>query len=261
MKRTSLWLTALAVGLISTTAISAGEGKADVKGYLTGKDTVDALKFLPAPPALGSVQYAADEDVYLRMRALQDSPRWKMAQGDDDLSVDGLMKDFSCALGFSVTPKTAPRLAALFARASTDAETAYRAGKNSYKRPRPFLNRDLPLCVPYDKYAKSYSYPSGHTTLGWTFASILMSLMPERAGEIAARGRAFGESRAVCGVHWASDVEAGRLVASGVYAALTTNATFHKDLVAARAELLILRAHAPKPDAGICAAEDTKRPW
>ena len=45
--------------------------------------------------------------------------------------------------------------------------------------------------------------------MGWAWALILSELAPDRADAILARGLAYGESRAVCGVHYASDVEAG----------------------------------------------------
>lgn len=232
-------------------------------GYLTGADKIDSTQFLAPPPAVGSVQFAADEDVFLRMRALEGSERWKLATNDDDLSTDALMRDFSCALGVTFDSKTAPKFAALYNKAANDAGNAIGSGKEFFKRPRPLQHNDLPLCVPHDKYASSYSYPSGHSTLSWTFASILMAVAPDRTGAIAARARGFGESRAVCGVHWASDVEAGRLAASSVFAALQGNKAFRGDLKAAREEIDHLRAHAPKPAADFCKVQDSaaKRPW
>ena len=53
-----------------------------------------------------------------------------------------------------------------------------------------------------------------------TWALILAALVPEKATPILVRGRAYGESRIVCGVHWLSDVVAGRLTGTAVFAAL-----------------------------------------
>ena len=77
--------------------------------------------------------------------------------------------------------------------------------------------------------------------------------MPDRAGEIAARGRAFGESRVVCGVHWPSDIVAGREAASTVFAALNGNKAFRADMEKTRLEIAGLRKTAPAPDAAACA--------
>ncbi|XAO70766.1 MAG: phosphatase PAP2 family protein [Acetobacteraceae bacterium] len=60
------------------------------------------------------------------------------------------------------------------------------------------------------------SYPSGHTVRGNIVAFVLSVVMPERAEEILARGRIFGESRIVCGVHWSTDVVAGYSYAAGL---------------------------------------------
>ena len=41
---------------------------------------------------------------------------------------------------------------------------------------------------------------------------------------ILQRGIAFGQSRVICGAHWQSDVDAGRLVGSAAVAKLHANA-------------------------------------
>ena len=84
------------------------------------------------------------------------------------------------------------------------------------------IGNEAPICVQRSQaLADSFSYPSGHATQGWAYALILASLVPEKATPILARGRAYGESRIVCGVHWLSDVAAGRLTGTAVFAALT----------------------------------------
>ncbi len=70
-----------------------------------------------------------------------------------------------------------------------------------------------------------------------------------------ARGRAFGESRLICGAHSISAVEAGWLAGAAATAALHGSAQFRADLDAARAEMAKVRATAPPPDAAQCRAE------
>ena len=48
---------------------------------------------------------------------------------------------------------------------------------------------------------------------------ILAELEPDRASDILVRARAYGESRVVCGVHNASAVEGGRIIAAAMVAA------------------------------------------
>jgi acid phosphatase (class A) len=238
--------------------------KAKATGYLAGGHKIDATAFLPAPPAPGSKAFDADRDAFESTRALKNGERWQLAASDDRLDTDSLMADYSCAAGFTLNRITAPKLAALFEKVRSDAGSAIGTGKTFFKRPRPLIGNDAPICVDRSAYENSYSYPSGHSTLSWTFTLILAELAPDRAGEIAARGRAFGESRVVCGVHWASDVEAGRLAAATVFAALQGNAAFRRDMEGARAEIAKLRKKTLKPDAASCAlpnAAAAKRPW
>ena len=73
---------------------------------------------------------------------------------------------------------------------------------------------------------------------------------------ILIRGRAFGESRAVCGMHTASAVEAGRTTGAAVVAAEHGSAEFRADVEAARQEIAAQRAaHASAPDPAACQAE------
>ena len=86
------------------------------------------------------------------------------------------------------------------------------------------------------------SHPSGHSALGWAWALVLTGIAPDRADALLQRGHAFGQSRVVCGVHWQSDVAAGRLVASATYARLQSDPVFQAQRTLARKELAAARA-------------------
>ena len=77
-------------------------------------------------------------------------------------------------------------------------------------------------------------------------AQPLLSFCYDRV-EFPVRPRAgsFGQSRVVCRVHFASDVEAGRLFGSAVLARLHANRAFLADMKRARTELAAARAPAP----------------
>jgi acid phosphatase (class A) len=239
--------------------------QADRGGYLDQAHQIDPVKFLPAPPAPGSAAFEADKYAFEFTRTLKDSERWKLAANDDKLDLDSIASNFSCALGFTLERKSAPRLYALLKKVGADAGSAIGAGKTFFARPRPVMGNSEPICVSdRSGYEHSYSYPSGHSTLSWTYTLILVELVPDRAGEIAARGRAFGESRVVCGVHWPSDVVAGRETASTVFAALNGNQAFRADMEKARLEIAGLRRTAPRPDPASCSipnAAAAKQPW
>lgn len=64
---------------------------------------------------------------------------------------------------------------------------------------------------------------------------------------ILARGRAFGESRVVCNVHWYSDVVAGRFMGAAAVARLHGDPIFLAEVEAAKAEFAALQAKGVGP--------------
>jgi hypothetical protein len=59
----------------------------------------------------------------------------------------------------------------------------------------------------------SPSYPSGHTTYGYTGSVMLAILVPERYQQMIARGAEYGNDRILMGAHYAMDVMGGRTLA------------------------------------------------
>jgi len=71
------------------------------------------------------------------------------------------------------------------------------------------------------------SFPSGHTTFGFTSSLLMAMLVPERYQEVMTRGSEYGDSRVVLGVHYPLDVIAGRVLASyDVAQMLNNNASY-----------------------------------
>ena len=69
----------------------------------------------------------------------------------------------------------------------------------------------------------SPSYPSGHTTYGYTEAVVLAILVPERYQQMIARAAEYGNDRIVVGAHYAMDVLGGRATALHAVAHLLAN--------------------------------------
>jgi len=216
----------------------------------------DGRIILPPPPAAHSAAQHEDDAVFQETRHLAGSARWRMALNDADLHPQHLLADFSCAAGVTLDANRLPRLMALIAHLQPAIEQSVTDEKQYWKRKRPFVGNDLPICTDDRAHlGDSPAYPSGHTTHGWIVASILAEIMPDRATEILHRGRVFGESRIVCGVHWKSDVQAGWINGGAMFAALQADSQFQADLLAARQEVAALRARPQVPDAARCAAD------
>jgi acid phosphatase (class A) len=232
-------------------AAKAGAGPSGVMSYLTPEATPDAKDILGPPPPDGSGTKAGDVATYQATRKLEGTPRWRLAARDAVYGPAPMMADFACAVGVVLTSDNAPALFHLLGRMQNDSARIMGHAKIAYGRPRPFVELGGTICVkPETWLAKSYSYPSGHSTFSWTAGLTLSEIVPDRAAAILARARAYGESRVVCGVHYESDVLAGRTTAAALFGALQNNPAFQADLEAARAELAKLRAGpvtAPNP--------------
>jgi acid phosphatase (class A) len=220
------------------------KGSGYLNGYLDPKTLPDSLALLPEPPAAGSAQAAADLDTHRRTRALRDTPRWAQAVQDVNLKFPAAADTFACALDMPISEAATPHLNMLLRRTLLDAGLATYRAKDTYNRARPFVALGEGTCSPAEEKAltKDGSYPSGHAALGWAWALVLTELAPDRANAVLARGQAFGDSRVVCGVHWASDVEAGQRIGSATVARLHADATFRAQAALAKAEIDAARA-------------------
>lgn len=248
-----------AAALASTPAHAADplEPATPEPGYFTPATQPDATAYLPPPPQPGTVRQANDDQAFTATRALRGSPRWALATADANLHENALLHSFSCAAGLPLSTTNAPGLSALIHKMDVSEIADMRKSKAYWHRPRPFVGNSQPICTEKDRahLATSGAYPSGHTMLGWSTALVLAELLPERATQILQRGRVFGESRIICGVHWESDVQAGYMLGSAEIAALHGSPAFRTDMDAARMELAALHSKAPKAAARSCARE------
>jgi len=238
------------------TALSFAQEKPG--GYLAPGE-FDILPTLKPAPRPGEPQYQADRSIFLATRKLEGTPRWQLATNDAGNNAAAMERDYSCAVGVALTPETTPRLLNVVGRASLDTSSQANRAKEKYARQRPFEIDQGAVCEPtshlFDRKAQrmTYDYPSGHATSGWTWALILAAIAPESAQQILQRGRAYGQSRVICGAHNESSIDAGIKTAAATMAVVSTKPAYKADLAAARAELAALRANGTAPQA--CEAE------
>ncbi|MCP3879851.1 MAG: phosphatase PAP2 family protein [Sulfitobacter sp.] len=246
------------MAIIAGCAGLAGKDKPDpvpeimpgiLTGYLNQDAQLNSLKIVPPPPDEGSTALALDEAVSRKGLTLRGTPRWDLAAADAELMFPEAAGTFACALGISIKETDTPYLYMLLRRTLTDAGLSTYAAKKHYQRRRPFMVNQAPICTPDEEelLRKDGSYPSGHTAIGWAWALILTEIAPDRADAILARGRAFGESRVVCNVHWHSDVVEGRFMGAAAVARLHADEKFCKVLEMAKGEYVKARAKGLQP--------------
>jgi acid phosphatase (class A) len=225
------------LGAVLAIATLAYPSVGAASGYLAGRE-LDFHTILPGPPAVDSLWDRADQGLVESFQGVDDA-RWQLA----DLDANALYPRFAEAFGTQIDKKTTPALVKLLDRSIDDVDATAAAAKDHFHRPRPFqrlqLQRVCDKATPPKPEAhptNGTSYPSGHSTHGWTVAMILARVAPERSEALLARAQEYEESRLVCGMHFPSDVEAGHEVAIAVVAHLDASSEFQADLNKARKE-------------------------
>jgi membrane-associated phospholipid phosphatase len=113
--------------------------------------------------------------------------------------------------------RNAPRAArvyALLAAAHYDTFIANQHAKFTYWYPRP--HQLDPGVNPLFSVPNFPSYPSNHSTFSYSRAEMLAFLFPHHASEAAAMADEAANSRVWAGIHFPSDLEAGRVLGRAV---------------------------------------------
>lgn len=210
-------------------------------GYLAGKPPVEILKLLPPPPKPGSAADYADREIYTLTANTIGDPIWERAKSQLNPTSPEFVKQLSCALGTQISPQGTPFTFQMFARAGIDLSGPMTVAKEFYKRPRPFTTDKGKACDPISDDGVGarlgWSYPSGHSGIGWLWALILSDAAPAHAEALRSFGVATGDLRIACRVHWLSDVAAGRVLGTAVYQRIAETPDYRADVERARDEL------------------------
>lgn len=192
--------------------------------------SVSGAGIVSGPP--GGAMFEAEAHA---VRGPWDEARIAQARADDRFDA---FSAFAPVLGENFTAANYPLTDAALERVLAPLGAAIGVAKNRYDRERPFeVDSAVTTCIEAnDRIRASGSYPSGHAAFGWVWGLVLAELTPGRADAVLARGREFGDSRVVCGLHYPSDVEAGRTIAAAALARLHAEPEFRAALDAARAE-------------------------
>ncbi len=219
------------LGTLLFLALFIGPASAYDAAYVSSAQ-VNLARLLAPPPAPQSEAQKHDLDVVLHLQAIRTPAQAARAVADNDLSLYRIAGE---VLGPSFAAGRLPKLDAFYTRLNLDTREIFFASKDAWHRARPFAASAE--VNPVGEKPTSGSYPSGHATRGYLTAILLSNMVPEKSAELFARGREYGENRVIAGVHYPTDVEAGRISATVIAAAFAQNAAFMKDFGVAQAEL------------------------
>lgn len=249
--RTTVWLLIAA----TTTSVSLAQSETSeskIKDHRTNPevfflqegDVPNSFLILPPPPDGASITFLNDQARYTWGKTMRNTPRGEQAVQDARVGGDGVPKAFSEAFGIEINSEDTPEIYKLVVGMREDAgDLGTREAKNYYNRTRPFCFYDEETCNPeqQEELSTNGSYPSGHTSIGWATALVLAEINPERQNEILKRGFDMGESRVICGYHFQSDVDAGRLTGAMTVARLHADPAFQSQLDKAKKEFKKLK--------------------
>lgn len=247
--------------LLTTSCAGTGGRVANDQAYSIPA-VFDATRLLPPPPTEDAARARDLEGVRAAQRTR--TPE-QAAQAEASTAVDVFL--FSSVLGPRFTPENVPKTAAFLRRVYRSTTPYLQSTKNCWNRLRPFivdpaltplaqslastqvrsaptprptaspLPAHSPCTAPAADVPYAPSYPSGHAAVGATVAILLAEMVPERRAALFAFGWEYGDARVISGVHFPSDVEAGRILGTMLVEMMQQDARFRADLRSAREEL------------------------
>jgi acid phosphatase (class A) len=201
-------------------------------GHFVAPGQVDLTVLLAPPPSDDSSRTRSEIAELAAIQKKRTPEEKARAVADNTVSVFRLA---SGVLGPKFTAENLPLTAGFFERLADDAHPIVGAVKKYWGRPRPFrLSSRVQSCF---GPISSGAYPSGHTTFAYMSAVVLADAVPEKKAAIFARAAQYGRSRMVCGVHYPSDVEGGRIAGTVIAAFAMQNPEFAKEFKEVKKEI------------------------
>ncbi|OGR42147.1 MAG: hypothetical protein A2X35_06695 [Elusimicrobia bacterium GWA2_61_42] len=228
-----LLASALALGACGHKNLNTAANKAHAAApvYYVNPEPFKTLQFAP-PPAPGSAEQQADISAILawqNKRTEADCYKSSVTAQETYDSFWGARSPFAEPLPAEVK--------AFFERVASDLEEAVTEIKNRYRRPRPYMAYpdEAKPCI---KKSKGFSYPSGHSTFSRVFANVLTDIMPDRKAEFFAKADEIAQDRVIGGVHFPTDIAAGKVFGDLYHSDLLKSEAYRKDIEKMKALLV-----------------------
>lgn len=180
----------------------------------------------PPPPAPGSLAQREDEQAVLAWQGRRVDADCARAEATFFVSFRHLWGERS-----PFPEPLAHEVQAFFDRLDAEIGSLSRIMKARFRRPRPDGARG---CPGSGRRGGGYAYPSTHAAISRVFAHVLADLVPERRDEFFQRADSIAHDRLVIGVHYPTDLAAGKELADRFHAALLQSSVYQADLARVR---------------------------
>jgi acid phosphatase (class A) len=201
-------------------------------GHFVADNALDFQALISPPPAADSLVTRSELDVVLQLQELRTPALAKRAQEIENETLFSFAADVT---GPWFAADKLPKTAALFAAVRDDFIPVNRGSKAVWPRKRPpFADPRVKPCV---EFSDSGSYPSGHGIQSALWAALLGELLPEHAAGFQARALETRRMKLFTGVHYPSDLEAGRIVGEALAREMLKSPALRSALAGCRAEV------------------------
>ena len=203
---------------------------------------IDLPTILPPPPVADTKAERDDISTVIAIQAASSPERRAQAVADAEISPERFA---GALLGPAFTRANLPKTFAVLRRVAHEGGALSERAKDFWKRPRPFLvDARITSLVPKPP---NPAYPSGHTTYAYEMAIVLGAMLPERRADLFARAADYGQSRIIVGVHYLTDIDAGRVAGTAIAALLLDTEQMRADVIEAGGELRAALGLPPRP--------------
>lgn len=206
-------LTRLLSGAILGIAIALPlPGQPEAGRYLHESD-FDVTEMIPASPAMNSLTAKTDLETVYMLQQRRGPEQIALAR----YFVQDNVFQYDEVIGTWFTAANLPLTAEFFAQIEADRYAISSQGKRAWNRPRPpLVDSRIQPCV---SLPKSGAYPSGHSTQAFVWAGLLAEIFPDKREALRERAQLVAWSRVIGGVHYPTDIMAGRALGDQLVAA------------------------------------------
>ena len=200
-------------------------------------------RLLTIPPAPDSAEYNKEISSIIKTQHKLTDAEKAAIKDEDHIRAEMIVLP---VIGAEYTEDKYPAMYALLRHAASDAWRDSDYAEDYWKRQRPWTvdERVQLLVSPITRP----SYPSGHSTTNYVWANVLTDLFPEKQDALFTRAHEIGMHRVAAGVHYPSDVEAGKRYAAFIYDKMSKTPQYKLELAAAQNEIIAaVKAVVPPP--------------